>query len=78
MWILVEWWAVEPEWLVNLVVGSKPEQWALLPDTTKYRKTSSRGAYGHDPFWSVFKEYPLDSKRSNSTMILSIIYIVLL
>ena len=32
-----------------------------------YRKTSSRGAYGHDPFWSVFEEYPLDSTRSDST-----------
>ena len=38
-----------------------------------YRKTSSRGAYGHDPFCSVFKEYPLDSTRSDSTMTLFII-----
>ena len=38
-----------------------------------YRKTSSRGAYGHDPFWSVFEEYPLDSTRSDSTMTLFII-----
>ena len=38
-----------------------------------YRKTLSRGAYGHDPFWSVFEEYPLDSTRSDSTMTLSII-----
>ena len=36
-------------------------------------KTSSRGAYVHDPFWSVFKEYPLDFTRSDSTMTLSII-----
>ena len=32
-----------------------------------YRKASSRGAYGHDPFWSVFEEYPLESTRSDST-----------
>ena len=38
-----------------------------------YRKASSRGAYGHDPFWSVFEEYPLESTRSDSTMTLSII-----
>ena len=37
-----------------------------------YHKTSSRGAYGHDPFLSVFEEYPLDSTRSDSTM--TIIY----
>ena len=37
-----------------------------------YRKTSSRGAYGHEPFLSVFEEYPLDSTRSDSTMTLSI------
>ena len=36
--------------------------------TYMYRKTSSRGAYGHDPFWSVVEEYPLDSTRSDSTM----------
>ena len=38
-----------------------------------YRKTLSRGAYGHDPVLSVFEEYPLDSTRSDSTMTLSII-----
>ena len=38
-----------------------------------YRKTSFRGAYGHDPFWSVSEEYPLDSTRSNSTITVSII-----
>ena len=38
-----------------------------------YSKTSFRGAYGHDPFWSVFEEYPLDSTRSDNTMTLSII-----
>ena len=32
---------------------------------TAYRKTSSRGAYGHDPFWTVFEEYPLDSTISD-------------
>ena len=37
-----------------------------------YHKTSSRGAYWHDPFWSVFEEYPLDSTRSDTTMTLSI------
>ena len=37
-----------------------------------YRKTSSRGAYGHDPFWSVFEEYPLDSTRSDSDIIYNI------
>ena len=25
-----------------------------------YHQTSSRGPYGHDPFWSVFEEYPQD------------------
>ena len=29
---------------------------------------TSRGAYGHDPFWSVFEEYLLDSTRSDSTI----------
>ena len=28
--------------------------------TQPYRKASSRGAYGHDPFWSVFEEHRLD------------------
>ena len=32
----------------------------------------SRGAYGHNPFWSVFEEHPLDSTRSGRTMTLSI------
>ena len=36
-----------------------------------YSKASSRGAYGHDPFLSVFEEYPLDSTRSDITMTLS-------
>ena len=32
-----------------------------LKKYTKYRKASSRGAYGHDPFLSVFEEHRLDS-----------------
>ena len=45
----------------------------VAPLHHQYRKTSSRGTYGHDPFWNVFEEYPLDSRRSDSTMTLSII-----
>ena len=36
-----------------------------LFNSSLYRKTSSRGAYGHDRFWSVFEETPLDSTRSS-------------
>ena len=45
-------------------------KWTML---SKYHKTSSRGAYGHDPVWSVFEEYPLDSTRSDSAMTLAMI-----
>ena len=35
-----------------------------------YRKASSRGAYGHDPLWSVFAEHRLDSTTTDITMAL--------
>ena len=47
-------------------------RWSILHLTSTYRKTPSRGAYGHDPLWSVFEECPLDSTRSDNTM--TIIY----
>ena len=34
---------------------------------TTYRKASSRGAYGHDPFLSVFEEHRLDSTTDITT-----------
>ena len=40
---------------------------------TAYRKASSRGAYGHDPFWSVFEEHRLDSTTTDITMALFIL-----
>ena len=38
-----------------------------------YRKASSRGAYGHDRFWSVFEEHPLDSTTTDITTALFIL-----
>ena len=40
---------------------------------TAYRKASSRGAYGHDPFLSVFEEHRLDSTTTDITMALFIL-----
>ena len=38
-----------------------------------YREASSRGAYEHDPFWSVFEEHRLDSTTTYITMALFIL-----
>ena len=69
-------------WNIPAVIAWCVSRWLLFPECAwfktralkklhiSYRKTSSRGAYGH----SVFEEYPLDSTRSDSTMSLSIIY----
>ena len=38
-----------------------------------YRKASSRGAYGHDPFSSVFEEHRLDS---TATYIITALFIL--
>ena len=38
-----------------------------------YRKTSSRSAYGHGPFWSVFEEHRLDSTTTDITTALFIL-----
>ena len=38
-----------------------------------YRKASSRGAYGHGPFWSAFEEHRLDSTTTDITMALFIL-----
>ena len=40
---------------------------------TMYRKASSRGAYGHDPFLSVFEEHRLDSTTTDITTALFIL-----
>ena len=56
-----------------------PSDYFLFPNMKKhlvgkqYRKASSRGAYGHDPFWSIFEEYPLDSTTTDITMALFIL-----
>ena len=48
-----------------------------------YRKASSRGAHGHDPFWSVFEEQRLDSTTTDITtalfilLIMSLYYLIL-
>ena len=38
-----------------------------------YRKASSRGAYGHDPFLSVFEEHRLDSTTTDISTALFIL-----
>ena len=37
----------------------------FIPQKFPYRKALSRGAYGHDPFWSVFEEHRLDSTTTD-------------
>ena len=37
----------------------------LMGKYSKFRKASSRGAYGHDPFLSVFEEHRLDSTTTD-------------
>ena len=41
-----------------------------------YRKASSRGAYGHDPFWSIFEEHRPDSTATDITTALFILEIM--
>ena len=43
-----------------------------------YRKASSRGAYGHDPFLSVFEEHRLDSTLTDITTALFTLYYLIL
>ena len=43
---------------------------------TRYLKASFRGAYGHDPFWSVFEEHRLDSATTDITTALFTLYIM--
>ena len=53
--------------------------WPCITKPTKshmYHKASSRGAYGHDPFWSVFEEHWLDSTTTDITMALFILQIM--
>ena len=73
-WVCVIISVINTLWKLDVIQALHMQIFSMLVHMlTAYRKTSSRGAYGHDPFWSVFEEYPLDSTRSDSTMTISII-----
>ena len=58
--------------VLPLLLPSSTEQWAGKKHHT-VNKASSRGAYEHDPFWSVFEEHRLDSTTTDITMALFIL-----
>ena len=62
------------QWIIQMLMKRTWFSTNKTPKTlSAYRKASSRGAYGHDPFWSVFEEHRLDSTTTNITTALFII-----
>ena len=65
-WWKIPWHAgvcLDTAWM-NLSIAEFLERWVPQIDNrifnlVQYRKTSSKGAYGHDPFWSVLKSIDL-------------------
>ena len=80
-------WPLHQKWILPQNVSKHKWKLALHITLSKYwsvyRKASSRGAYGHDPFWSVFEEQRLDSTTTDITtalfilLIMSLYYLIL-
>ena len=61
---------------LKILAGYPVERWGRKSKsitTATYRKASSRGAYGHDPLWSVFEKHRLDSTTTDITTALFVL-----